>query len=381
MRIYAGERASALGCVQRGWLRVGLVVAAGLVATMFLSGCPARKSGMELIPLMWPEPPETPRIRFVTAFASERDLKSGLDVGKFLQDVVIGKPPPVWHLYAPMGLAVSNDKRVYVADYGQSMVYIFDLERNRVTTIGEDGGFGKPTDVAVDARGEVYVLDQPSNAVVVLDADGNLLRGMALEHVIRPTGIAIDDQRGRMYVVDSSKKDSTEHYVRVYDKQSGAFIRNIGNGRGFEEGNLYFPTFVAVDSTGNIYVSDTMNSRVVKFDPEGNFLMTFGKRGDQFGEFDKPKGVALDTFGNLYVVDSSWSNVQIFNQRGQVLLFFGGRSRYPGMLENPTGIDIDGNNTIYVADTFNRRVNVYQLVNTTAEDSFLRLPEPSEEKK
>jgi len=113
-----------------------------------------------------------------------------------------------------------------------------------------------------------------------------------------------------------------------------------------------------------------MNARVQQFDPDGSYMQTFGRRGDAWGMFDKPKGVALDSFGNLYVVDSGWSNVQIFNSKGEVLLFFGGRGPVPGMLKNPTAIAIDPSNRIYVADFINHRVNVYQLVNTSVEDSF-----------
>jgi DNA-binding beta-propeller fold protein YncE len=90
--------------------------------------------------------------------------------------------------------------------------------------------------------------------------------------------------------------------------------------------------------------------------------------------FDTPKGVAVDAFGNVYVVDSGWSNVQIFNPRGRVLLFFGGRGPVPGMLKNPTAIAIDRQNVIYVADYLNHRIEVYRLVNTTAEDSFREPP-------
>ncbi len=131
---------------------------------------------------------------------------------------------------------------------------------------------------------------------------------------------------------------------------------------------------MTVDDKGFVYVGDTLNSRVQKFDPDGKFVTTFGQLGTNWGEFDKPKGVAVDTFGNLYVVDSGWSNVQIFNPKGQVLLFFGGRGPVPGMLKNPLAIAIDKNNKIYVGDYLNHRIGVYELVNTTAADSFLKPP-------
>ena len=73
----------------------------------------------------------------------------------------------------------------------------------------------------------------------------------------------------------------------------------------------------------------------------------------------------------MYVADAGWSNVQIFNQRGQTLLFFGGRGPIPGMLKNPSAVAIDRQNRIYVADYLNHRIEVYQLVNTTATDSLL----------
>jgi len=80
----------------------------------------------------------------------------------------------------------------------------------------------------------------------------------------------------------------------------------------------------------------------------------------------------VDSFGNLYVVDSGWSNVQLFNQKGQVLMFFGGRGTYPGLMQNPGVLAIDKKNRIYVGDLLNHRVNVYQLVNTTAADSEVK---------
>ena len=86
----------------------------------------------------------------------------------------------------------------------------------------------------------------------------------------------------------------------------------------------------------------------------------------------QPTNIAVDQKSHrLYVVDSAWSNVQIFNSGGDVLLYFGARGSIPGMLFNPTAIAIDQRNRIYVADHLNHRVNVYQLVNTRAEDSFL----------
>ena len=343
------------------------------LALLLGNGC-ALRGGTPLLRMTWPEPPLPARIEFVSAVASERDVTRGFDLSRLLSVGLIGLERKVWHLYQPVGVAVSDDgERAYVADYSQALLYVFDFAHGSVRVVGEEGGFGRPIGLAVDGDGQIYVSDQKTKAVQVLSVDGTPVRTLHLDHIERPEGIAIDRARGRLYVADAGGLQSSEHYVRIYDLE-GRHVGNIGQGRGGGPGELYFPTYVALDAAGQLYVSDTMNSRVAVFDAEGKFVRQVGKQGDSFGEFDKPKGLALDTFGNLYVADSSWSIVQIFNPRGEVLLFFGGRSRYPGMFENPTGIAIDRQNRIYVCDTFNHRLSMYRLVNTTAGDSFVTLP-------
>jgi DNA-binding beta-propeller fold protein YncE len=346
-----------------------------------LSGCaamkppdtPAQKDPAQIVELMWPEPPLKTRIKFLGNLASERDLRTGLswkeDVLKFLA----GGPPPVAQLANPMGIAVSADaQRVYVTDLPQARVFIFNLADKTLTYWGsEETKLTGPLGIALDADENVHVVDTYQNVVRVFDRQGKALRAFGHPSIQRITHIAIDQKRGRVYVSDTCHQHLPDHFVKVFDLQ-GQFIKNIGKGKGLEEGYLLFPTYLTVSDEGDLYVADTMAARVQVFDPEaGNVLRTYGERGNRFGQFERPKGVALDTFGNLYVADSSWANVQIFNKKGQVLLFFGGRGRYPGLLYNPSAIAIDKNNRIYVANTQNFRLDMYQLVNTTAEDSLM----------
>jgi DNA-binding beta-propeller fold protein YncE len=350
---------------------LGLLTVA--LALAVLSGC-ATRARTKPIDLVWPEPPETPRIRFVRALSNEWDLKQpGLLQSS--ADMLIGRRRNVESLHEPLALAVSDDgKRLYVSDYERLAVYVFDFTTNKVTIIGQETPLGRPLGLALDAAQNLYVADQEGKRVLVFDTTTYApQRVIKLSDISRPSGIAIDRARKLLYVADTSTNDSDQHFVKVYDLD-GNFVRNVGKGRGMQDGYLMFPTYVSLDPDGNVYVSDTMNSRISVFDPEGNFSRTYGEMGDHWGEMNKPKGVALDSFGNVYVVDSAWSVVQIFNKRGDVLLFFGGRHRLPGMMENPTGVAIDRNNRIYVADTFNFRVNVYDLVNTTAADSVVDAP-------
>ncbi len=337
---------------------------------LILTGCATVKP--EFTDLFWPAPPLTSRIKFEAILRSQDDL--GRDAGTLFVEALIGRKERPVSLRQPMAAVPSRDgKRLYVSDYVRGTVFVFDFEEREVSFLGGPArGFSRPFGIAVDQAENVYVVDADQRVIRVFDPNGKFLRNMTHESIERPTGIAIDPDRGRIYVADSASRKSDNHSVHVFDLEGG-HIKAIG-GTGNANGTFYFPTYLAVDANGNLYVADTLNARVQAFDPEGRYLKTFGERGDGIGMFDKPKGVAVDTFGNVYVVDSTWSNVQIFNQKRQTLLYFAGRGRFPGLLFNPNGISIDKNNRIYVADSFNGRVNIYQLINTTAEDSFLPLP-------
>ena len=270
-----------------------------------------------------------------------------------------------------MGLAVSaNGERLYVSDIAQGAVFVFDFPSKKFTKIGAGERLAQPVGIALDADENLYVVEQVKKGVTVFNREGKRLRFITHESLERPTGVAVDSVRGKVYVADTAHTKSTRHTVKIFGLD-GALLGEIGAERGNGPGKFSFPTYVSLDTNGNLYVTDTLNSRVQMFDAEGKYVKSFGSRGDGWGMFDKPKGVAVDSFGNVYIADSGWSNVQIFNPKGEVLMFFGGRGPIPGMLKNPTDVVIDKQNRIYVGDFLNHRVEMYRLVNTTATDSFL----------
>ncbi len=333
-----------------------------LALLLALGGCAASAKVPEVF---WPDPPDPPRIKYLGSVQSRSDVG-----GHSWREVLVGADK-ARALYQPMGIALSADKqRLYVADRAWNLVFVFDLNGGGVRTIGDQERYPLtwPVGVALDARENVYVTDTGSHSVRVYDKSGTFLRGIGKEALVRPTGIAVDTVRGRLYVVDTGRKDGDgAHRVKVFDLE-GHLQQEIGH-RGDGDGEFNFPTFASLDAEGRLYVVDSVNNRIEVFDSSGKFLWKFGRGGDQIGDFARPKGVAVDTFGNIYVVDSRWSNVQVFNQRGQLLMIFAGVGTYPGLLINPTAIAIDGDNRIYVADTLGKRVSMYQLVNTTAADS------------
>jgi DNA-binding beta-propeller fold protein YncE len=332
-------------------------------AAIGVAGCAAKTT----IPdVFWPDPPDKPRIKYLRSLQSKNDVG-----GPSLREVLVGQDA-VRALYQPMGLALSADgQRLYVADRGWSAVFVFDFATNELRTIGDEERYplAAPIGVALDLHENVYVTDTGTRTVRVFDKTGRFLRGIGKDVLVRPTGVAIDAPRQRLYIVDTGQNDSAgAHRVKVFDLD-GRLQQEIGR-RGEGDGEFNFPTFASLDAQGRLYVVDSVNNRIQVFDPDGRFLWKFGRAGDQIGDFARPKGVAVDGFGNIYVVDSRWSNVQIFNREGQLLMIFAGVGTYPGLLLNPTAITIDPANRIYVSDTLGQRVSVYELIDTSAEDSF-----------
>ena len=331
-------------------------------------GCAGGNVRPEANVLSWPGPPLPPRVTFVQMLVSQRSMgPDGRSFGESVIDFLAGKQPPRDRLYQPMDIEVSDDgQRVFITDFGQMAVYLADFGTHSLAPLPES--FERPFGIAIDGEGNIYVTEQDARRVTVLDPGLRPVRSISDSSLVRPAGLAIDRQRGLLYVADPSRQNSPDHTVKVFDL-TGRLLRTVGAGRGDCDGCLLFPTFVAVDSLGHVYVSNTLNGRIEVFDAEGRYLKRIGERGNSFGMFDKPKGIALDTFGNVYVVDSGWSNVQIFDQKGDVLLYFGGRGLEPGLLTNPTGIAIDRRNRIYVADFLNNRVAAYQLVNAAPDSA------------
>ncbi len=344
----------------RPWLRPPLCSSIAKVASLgflvlFLAACATGKRAE--LEILWPLPPDPPRIKYVGSISSVDDVRRDT-FGRRVRETVVGKDPTA-RLGKPYAVHVDRDGRIYVADSAWRKVLMFDRAGHEFRILGLDGPgvLSKPLGVTTDQDRRVYVTDTVQNRVVVFDPQGEFVMGIGERGRFgRPVGIAVNDALGRVYVVDTRK-----HSVMVFKKEDGAFLFEFG-GRGTEDGRFNFPTNVALDRDGNVYVMDTFNWRVEIFDADGKFLGKFGGVGSGFGQFSKPKGIGVDSEGHIYVADAAFNNVQIFDRQGQLLLFFSEFGNRAGQLWLPAGLAIDSQDRIYVADQYNKRINIYQYL-------------------
>src|SRR2546428_62037 len=196
-----------------------------------------------------------------------------------------------------------------------------------------------PSGVAVDGIGNIYAADTLNDRIVVFDPTGKLLESIG------------------------SKKLASDNNTESDKDKSG---------------ELNHPSGVAVDGIGNIYAADTLNDRIVVFDPTGKLLESIGSKKlasdnntesdkDKSGELNHPSGVAVDGIGNIYAADTLNDRIVVFDPTGKLLESIGSKKLAsdnntesdkgePGQFKHPFGIAVDNICNIYVADTINDRI-------------------------
>ncbi len=321
------------------------VTAVALLCSLACGPGPRR---VEPTNLFWPLPPDPPRIKYIESIYNEDDIGRVYS----LKEKLFGKEYAD-SLVRPYGVSARKSK-VLVADLGLRAVVVFNLATKRISVLGAEGALVLPADAVEAADGSIYVADAGGGRIVKYDSRGQYETAFRLEDA-RPVGIAINDDSGRLYVVDRAS-----HMV-VVCSLDGNRLFSFG-GRGSTDGKFNVPLGVALDREGRVYVLDSGNFRVQIFTADGVFLSKFGEVGDRPGLLANPKGIALDSEEHVYVSDAAFSNFQIFDAQGNLRLYVGELGSAPGKFHLPGGVSIDENDHIYVADQLNGRLEVFQYL-------------------
>ena len=167
-----------------------------------------------------------------------------------------------------------------------------------------------------------------------------------------PRGIALDDS-GNVYVADSGN-----NRIQKFDR-NGNFLLKWGTA-GTENGQFNTPVDVAVDTSGNVFVVDQGNDRIQRFEPSGVYLLKWGSEGADSGEFNAPNGITADTLGFVYVADSGNDRIQKFGLTGNFIRRWGSSGTNFGQLAAPADVAVDDSAFVYVVDRDNHRIQKFE---------------------
>lgn len=285
------------------------------------------------------------------------------------------------------------------------------LDEQYLGEFGE-GDFVWAVDLALDREGLVYVSDESRDTVSVYDQNGERLAewdcsSSELGKLAGPAGLAFDGE-DNLYIAEGRA-----HRVRRVTKD-GQYLGGWG-ARGDDEGRFERPWGLCVDADGDVYVADWGNDRVQKFTQDGKHLVSFGGSNvrrrsaptwdavDLSGEFpgslNHPACVAVDSLGDVYVTDWGTKRVQVYEPDGRFITSLWGEatdwSRWAqermdanpdlrkgmrrvspirlaemGRFFRPTGIMVDQDDRVIVAESQHHRLQVYQKVADYVEPQF-----------
>ncbi len=276
-----------------------------------------------------------------------------------------------------------------------------------------EGQFNNPHNLTFDPQGNLLVADTLNSRIEKFDANGKFLmqwggKGNAPGQFNEPWSLATDKQ-GNVYVADTwnhriQKFDATGKFITQWGK-----FGDVGGDTTANPLNVYGPRAIAVDAEGNVWLTDTGNKRVLKFDGNGAPLAQFGGAGAEPGQFLEPVGLAMDPKGNIFVADTwnqriqkfdkdfnpiqqwsveAWDSQSVvnkpflatdkdgnvyasdpegyrlleFSNDGKLLAVWGTRGAGLDAFELPTGLMVAPDGRVYVADSGNNRISIFAPV-------------------
>ncbi len=188
--------------------------------------------------------------------------------------------------------------------------------------------------------------------VLLFDTDGNVVKSFGAGLFAWPHGMFVDTE-GNVWVTDAvgyaPVPDGWGHVIYKFSPD-GELLMTLGRKGVAGDGPDTFtkPSDVLVAPNGDIFVADGHdadgNNRIVKLSPDGTFIKAWGRAGSENGEFRDPHALAMDSQGRLFVGDRGNSRIQIFDQDGNHLETWTQFGR-------PSGLFIDENDVLYAADS------------------------------
>jgi DNA-binding beta-propeller fold protein YncE len=238
---------------------------------------------------------------------------------------------------------------------------------------GGPDALSRPFGLGIDPTGNVWVADADNDRFQIFSPDGTYLETWGTpgsgegefefysqdSKYGTPYGGVAFDHDGNIYVLD------TGNYRVQKFAPDRSFLLSWGT-RGRDDGQFLGAIGIAVDRNGFVYVADETRADIQKFNLDGRFLTKFGGPTTDEGEIRVPGGPAVGPDGDVWVSDFSTDHIVRFSPDGTLRTSWGRTGNDEGELISPDGIAVDGMGRIYVADDGNNRLQVF-----TADGQFL----------
>ncbi len=253
--------------------------------------------------------------------------------------------------------------------------------------------FFNPSGVAVDGSNNIYIVDAGNQRIRKVSASTGIISTIAgngtkayggdgstatSANLNNPSGVAVDDS-GNIYIADVNN-----HRIRKVNTSTGIISTVAGNGTlGYggdgstaTSANLNYPSGIAVDDSGNIYIADEYNYRIRKVSASTGIISTvagngaYGYGGDgsaaTSANLYNPNRVAVDVSGNIYIADQVNYRIRKVSASIGIITTVAGNGTYgyggdgsaatSAKLSNSNGVAVDGSGNIYIADIYNNRI-------------------------
>jgi sugar lactone lactonase YvrE len=310
-------------------------------------------------------------------------------------------------LSGPSGVAVDSVGNLYIADAGNNVIRKVTAASGIITTVAGngtqsysgDGGaatsaeLSGPSGVAVDSVGNLYIADAGNNLIRKVTAATGVISTVAGHggygysgdggpatsgELSYPSGVAVDSS-GNLYIADSYNSR-----IRLVSLATGIITTVAGNGAPSYSGDggpatgaeLNYPSDVAVDSSGNLYIADEPNERIRMVSSATGIISTVAGNGSvsnvgnggpaTSAAFNQPTSVAVDSSGNLYIADYNNQRIRLVNAATGIITTVAGNGfqGYSGdggaatnaELSGPAGVAVDSVGNLFIADELNQRI-------------------------
>ncbi|TAG54612.1 MAG: T9SS C-terminal target domain-containing protein [Cytophagales bacterium] len=291
----------------------------------------------------------------------------------------------------PNGVAVDSDGKIFIADTDNFRVHVWTQSGTNFgyfKTMGEfgnsDGGLNKPAGVAI-YQDKIFVADKKNHRIEIFTQSGGNFGfyariagspniggykdqpGPLNTELDEPMAVAVSPN-GTIYICD---KNNSRIQVWTQSGTNFGYIATMGTTGTLSSDNdkFYFPSGIALDASGKIFVADLGNSRVQVWTQSGiNFgyfktINTISVAGTSTQMLGNPHGVTIGSDGKIYVADANNARIQVWTQSGSNFGYFatvGKNGNGPDDLFYPTGVAEDANGKLYVVENYGNRINIFE---------------------